>query len=52
MNVPESVESRVAGHLSKRWTARSEGLFMRHQPEGETVLSGTLDEATLHGVLM
>jgi len=25
---------------------------MRHEPEGETVLSGRLDQAALHGVLM
>ena len=25
---------------------------MRHEPEGETVLSGSLDQAALHGVLM
>ena len=25
---------------------------MRHEPGGETVLSGSLDQAALHGVLM
>jgi hypothetical protein len=25
---------------------------MRHEPKGETVLSGMLDQAALHGVLM
>ena len=25
---------------------------MRHEPEGETVLSGLLDQAALHGILM
>ena len=52
MNAPELYEIRVAGHLSKSWTARFEGLSMRHKPEGETVLSGLLDQAALHGVLM
>ena len=52
MNAPELYEIRVAGHLSKRWTARFEGLSMRHNPEGETVLSGMLDQAALHGNLM
>jgi hypothetical protein len=52
MNAPELYEIRVAGHLSQSWTARFEGVSMRHEPEGETVLSGMLDQAALHGVLM
>ena len=51
MNAPEVYEIRVAGHLSENWAARFEGLSMRHLPEGETVLSGLLDQAALHGVL-
>ncbi|MGD8998092.1 MAG: hypothetical protein PVH80_08280 [Anaerolineae bacterium] len=51
-NAPELYEIRVAGHLSKNWAARFEGLSMRHEPEGETVLSGMLDQAALHGVLI
>jgi len=52
MNAPTSYEIRVAGHLSENWAARFEGLSMRHEPEGETVLSGSLDQAALHGVLV
>jgi len=52
MNAPEMYEICVAGHLSANWAARFEGLSMRHQPDGETVLSGLLDQAALHGVLM
>ena len=52
MNAPEMYEIRVAGHLSANWAARFEGLSMRHEPEGETVLSGLLDQAALHGVFM
>jgi hypothetical protein len=52
MNAPQLYEIRVAGHLSANWAARFEGLSMRHEPEGETVLSGRLDQAALHGVLM
>ena len=52
MNAPASYEIRVAGHLSANWAARFEGLSMRHEPGGETVLSGKLDQAALHGVLM
>ncbi len=51
-NAPEFYEIRVAGHLSANWAARFEGLSMRHEPEGETVLSGMLDQAALHGVLV
>jgi hypothetical protein len=52
LNEPELYEIRVAGHLSANWAARFEGLSMRHEPEGETVLSGKLDQAALHGVFM
>ena len=52
MNAPEAYEIRVAGHLGKSWAAQFEGLSIRHDPEGETVLSGKLDQAALHGVLM
>jgi hypothetical protein len=51
MNAPQLYEIRVAGHLSAAWAARFEGLSMRHEPDGETVLSGKLDQAAIHGVL-
>jgi hypothetical protein len=51
-NAPELYEIRVAGHLSKNWAARFEGMSMRHDPEGYTVLSGMLDQAALHGILV
>jgi hypothetical protein len=52
MNAPELYEIRVAGHLSATWKARFEGLCVRLDPGGETVLSGLLDQAALHGVLI
>jgi hypothetical protein len=52
MNAPELYEIRVAGHLSATWKARFEGLYVRLDPGGETVLSGLLDQAALHGVLI
>ena len=52
MNAPQLYEIRVAGHLSANWAARFEGLSMRYEPEGETVLSGLLDQSALHGVLV
>ncbi|NIQ09853.1 MAG: hypothetical protein GWO08_16975 [Gammaproteobacteria bacterium] len=45
-------EIRVAGHLSENWAARFEGLSMRHEPAGQTVMSGKLDQAALHGVFL
>ena len=51
-NAPQLYEIRVAGHLSQNWAARFDGLSMRHEPQGETVLSGTLDQSALHGVLV
>jgi hypothetical protein len=52
MNTPQLYEIRVAGHLSVNWEARFEGLSMQHESEGETVLSGMLDQAALQGVFM
>jgi len=52
MNVPQLYEIRVLSHLSANWAARFEGLSMRHEPEGETVLTGMLDQAALHGVFV
>ena len=51
MNAPELYVIRVAGHLSEHWAARFDGVSMGHEPSGETVLSGQLDQAALHGVL-
>ena len=52
MNAPELYEIRVAGHMSANWESRFEGMSMRHEHEGDTVLSGMLDQAALHGVFM
>ena len=52
MNVSALYEIRVASHLSENWAARFEGLSIRHEPEGETVLTGMLDQAALHGVFV
>ena len=52
MNAPQLYEIRLAGHLSANWAARFEGLSMRHEPEGETTLSGMLDQAALHGIFV
>lgn len=45
-------EIRIHGRLDARWTARFDGLSMRHEADGTTVLSGPVtDQAALHGLL-
>jgi hypothetical protein len=45
-------EIRVAGQLSDGWSDWFEGLAIRAEPGGETVLRGPLeDQAALYGVL-
>ena len=51
-NAPEMYEIRVAGHLSDNWVGRFEGLSLQQEPGGETALTGMLDQAALHGVLV
>ena len=51
-NAPRLYEIRVFGHVGGNWSARFEGLTMQHQPEGVTILSGLLDQAALHGVMV
>ncbi len=50
--VSDFYEIRVAGHLSQRWSDWFEGLSIRNDPGGETVLSGAFaDQAALFGAL-
>ena len=44
-------EIRVEGHLSVDWSDWFEGLIVRQEASGETILCGLLDQAALHGVL-
>ena len=45
-------EIRLNGHLDARWSARFDGLALRHEAVGTTVLSGHVaDQAALHGLL-
>lgn len=39
---------RVEGHIRENWF---EGLVIALRPDGETVISGRMDQAALHGVL-
>jgi hypothetical protein len=53
MDTPHIYEIRVEGHLAERWSDWFEGLALRQEPDGETVLSGPLsDQAALFGVLI
>jgi hypothetical protein len=46
-------EIRVKGHLSQDWSDWFEGLSITDQPNGETLISGPLqDQAELFGVLI
>ena len=44
-------EIRVEGHLAADWSDWFDGLTVRKEANGETVVSGLLDQAALHGVL-
>jgi hypothetical protein len=43
---------RVQGHLDQRWAEWFDGLTMTHEPNGETLFYGAIeDQAALHGTL-
>jgi hypothetical protein len=49
---PASYEIRLGGHLDPRWATQLEGLSVRLEVDGTTVLSGPIrDQAALHGLL-
>ncbi len=53
MSSPKFYEIRVKSHLGVCWSSWFEEMDIRHEENGETVLSGTIrDQAALHGVLM
>jgi hypothetical protein len=53
MDTQACYEIRIEGHLSASWASWFEGLEIRHEASGETVLFGALrDQTALHGVLM
>ena len=46
------VSIRIKGHLDPGWQEWLEGLQIAHEPDGTSLLSGTLkDQPALHGVL-
>ena len=43
---------RIKGHLDRRWTDWFEGLTIRLEDNGDTLLTGpVVDQAALHGLL-
>jgi len=45
-------EIRLRGHLETRWAAWFDGMTLSHEPDGSTLLSGSIvDQAALHGLL-
>ncbi len=43
---------RLKEHLDQRWSVWLDGLAMRHEANGETVLIGeVVDQAALHGLI-
>jgi len=46
-------EFHIEGHIGSSWTSWFDGLTIHRTPDGDTVLSGPIeDQAALHGVLM
>ncbi len=52
MDKPCVYEIRVEGHLTDRWSDWFDGLAIRNEPGGETVIYGQIsDQSALFGVL-
>ena len=48
---PMMYQIRVAGLLDERWRRWFEGLDISHKADGETVITGAMDQSALHGIL-
>jgi hypothetical protein len=49
---PTLYEIRVEGHLDDQWAGRFDGLTLRREENGVTLLTGrVVDQAALHGLL-
>ncbi|HLO17663.1 MAG TPA: hypothetical protein VK206_22725 [Anaerolineales bacterium] len=48
---PALYEIRLAGHLTERWIERFSSAAISYDQQGNTCLSGSFDQAALHGVL-
>lgn len=45
---PFIYQIRIEGHLDERWLRRFEGLDVAPLPEGETLISGEMDQSALY----
>ncbi len=46
-------EIRVKGHLDERWSTWFDGLMVKHEANGNTIISGlVVDQSALHSLLM
>ena len=53
MRTPVFYEIRIKGHIEESWSSWFQGLGVRYEEDGNTVLHGYIvDQAALHGVLM
>lgn len=51
-NQPVIYQIRIKGHLSDQWLDWFEGLAIRLEEDGDTLLTGpVIDQAALHGLL-
>ena len=49
---PQAYQSRLRGHLSRRWEATFEGWSIELDQGGDTLLSGSVaDQSALHALL-
>lgn len=48
---PTVYQIRIKGHLRREWTDWFGGLSISLQDNGETLLTGPMDQAALHGLL-
>jgi hypothetical protein len=49
---PDGYEVRLQGHLDARWAAWFDGLSLKRENDGTTVIRGPIaDQAALHGLL-
>ncbi|HZU02580.1 MAG TPA: hypothetical protein VFA10_23125 [Ktedonobacteraceae bacterium] len=46
-------EIRVKGHLDERWSTWFDGLTIKHEANGNTIIAGSVvDQSALHSLLM
>lgn len=48
---PQLYQFRIKGHLENRWADWFAGLTITREDNGETLLTGPVDQAALHSVL-